>query len=261
MSILVNRDTCLLVQGVTGRAVECGQVPVRLWNPRDFADDAHRTVDDRPYGGGPGMVMMVDPLRRALQAATVAAPDSRVVYLSPQGRRFDQAAAADMAGLSGLVLLAAAFYLFLRRVFIPQVRYISLANDFFPLFLIMGIAFTGIFMRYFAKVDVTAAKELSYGLVSFSLPSLAKMQEIGSIFYIHVFFVSVLLIYFPWSKLMHMGGVFLSPTRNMPNDNRKRRHVNPIDPEVEVHTYAQWEEEFKDKLEMRDNPLDKHCDK
>jgi tRNA (guanine37-N1)-methyltransferase len=92
--------------GVTGRAIERGLVGMSHWNPRDYTDDVHRTVDDRPYGGGPGMVMMVDPLRRALQAATVAAPDSRVVYLSPQGRRFDQAAAADMAGLSGLVLLA-----------------------------------------------------------------------------------------------------------------------------------------------------------
>ena len=56
---------------------------------------------------------------------------------------------------------------------------------------------------------------------------------------------------------MHMGGVFLSPTRNMPNDNRRRRHVNPINPEVEVHTYAQWQEEFKDKLEAAEIPLDR----
>jgi tRNA (guanine37-N1)-methyltransferase len=93
-------------QGVTGRAVERGQVPVRLWNPRDFADDAHRTVDDRPYGGGPGMVMMVEPLRRAIGAAKAAAPDSRVLYLSPQGRRLDQAAARKLATEPGLILLA-----------------------------------------------------------------------------------------------------------------------------------------------------------
>ncbi|MCB1774588.1 MAG: tRNA (guanosine(37)-N1)-methyltransferase TrmD [Gammaproteobacteria bacterium] len=92
--------------GVTGRAIERGLVDVCHWNPRDYTDDVHRTVDDRPYGGGPGMVMMVEPLREALQAATAAAPDSRVVYLSPQGRRFDQAAAAGMAALPGLVLLA-----------------------------------------------------------------------------------------------------------------------------------------------------------
>lgn len=93
-------------QGVTGRAVERGQVALQLWNPRDFADDVHRTVDDRPYGGGPGMVMMVEPLRQAIGAAKAAAPDSRVLYLSPQGRRLDQAAVREMATGSGLVLLA-----------------------------------------------------------------------------------------------------------------------------------------------------------
>jgi tRNA (guanine37-N1)-methyltransferase len=93
-------------QGVTGRAVKRGQVPMRLWNPRDYADDAHRTVDDRPYGGGPGMVMMVEPLRRAIEAAKAAAPDSRVLYLSPQGRRLDQAAARQLATEPGFILLA-----------------------------------------------------------------------------------------------------------------------------------------------------------
>lgn len=92
--------------GVTGRAIERGQVQLTLWNPRDFADDMHRTVDDRPYGGGPGMVMMVDPLRRAISAARAVAPASTVVYLSPQGRRLDQDAVQDMAGRPGLVLLA-----------------------------------------------------------------------------------------------------------------------------------------------------------
>jgi tRNA (guanine37-N1)-methyltransferase len=92
--------------GVTGRAIERGQVSLHGWNPRDYATDAHRTVDDRPYGGGPGMVMMVEPLRRALEDARQAAPGSPVLYLSPQGRRFDQAAAARLARAPGLVLLA-----------------------------------------------------------------------------------------------------------------------------------------------------------
>jgi tRNA (guanine37-N1)-methyltransferase len=93
-------------QGVTGRAIERGQVTLQLWNPRDYADDAHRTVDDRPYGGGPGMVMMIEPLRQAIQAARSAAPESRVLYLSPQGRSLDQAAVREMAAEPGLVLLA-----------------------------------------------------------------------------------------------------------------------------------------------------------
>ncbi len=92
--------------GVTGRALERGLAEIVLWNPRDYTHDLHRTVDDRPYGGGPGMVMMVEPLRAALAEAKTAAPDSKVVYLSPQGRRFDQATARSLADEPGLVLLA-----------------------------------------------------------------------------------------------------------------------------------------------------------
>jgi tRNA (guanine37-N1)-methyltransferase len=92
--------------GVTGRAIERGQVELALWNPRDYARDPHRTVDDRPYGGGPGMVMMVEPLRAAIQDARAASPHGRVLYLSPQGRRLDQAAVREMASAPGLVLLA-----------------------------------------------------------------------------------------------------------------------------------------------------------
>lgn len=92
--------------GVTGRAFERGQAQLRLWNPRDYTHDVHRTVDDRPYGGGPGMVMKVEPLRAAILDAKRAAPASRVAYLSPQGRRFDQRAAAELAGRDGLILVA-----------------------------------------------------------------------------------------------------------------------------------------------------------
>ena len=94
-------------QGVTGNAIERGQVDLKLWNPRDYTEDVHRTVDDRPYGGGPGMVMMVEPMQAAIKAAKAAAPESRVVYLTPQGKRFDQKAARDMAEKQeGLILLA-----------------------------------------------------------------------------------------------------------------------------------------------------------
>jgi tRNA (guanine37-N1)-methyltransferase len=92
--------------GVAGRAIERGQIELALWNPRDYAEDTHRTVDDRPYGGGPGMVMMVEPLRRAIIDAKAAAPGSPVLYLSPQGRRLDQAAVRELAAQSGLILLA-----------------------------------------------------------------------------------------------------------------------------------------------------------
>ncbi len=147
--------------------------------------------------------------------------------------------------ISGFVLLAAVFYLFLRRIFIPQVRYISLAADFFPLFLIMGIALSGIFMRYFTKVDIVAIKELTMGLVTFR-PTIP--DGISALFFAHVFLVSILLAYIPFSKLMHMGGVFLSPTRNMIGNTRQVRHVNPWNYPVKVHTYDEYEDDFREKM-------------
>jgi len=159
--------------------------------------------------------------------------------------------------MSSFVLLAAVLFLFLRRVYLPNIRMISLASDYFPLFLIFGIVFTGIFMRYFAKINLIDAKELTYGLVTFSLPTVAKMQAVGAIFYIHIFFVSVLLMYFPWSKLMHMGGIFLSPTRNMANNSRAVRHVNPWNYPVNVHTYEEYEDDFREKMIEAGLPVDK----
>ena len=147
--------------------------------------------------------------------------------------------------ISGLVLLAAVIYLFLRRIFIPNVKYVSLAADFFPLFLIFGITFTGILMRYVTKIDVVAAKELTMGLVTFH-PTIP--EGLASIFYVHVFFVSILLAYFPFSKLMHLGGIFFSPTRNMTADTRATRHINPWNYPVHVHTYEEYEDEFREKM-------------
>lgn len=92
--------------GVTGRALDGEQAELRVWNPRDYTRDVHRTVDDRPYGGGPGMLMRYEPLAAVLRDARGAAPGSPVVYLSPQGRPLDQRAVAKMAARSGLILIA-----------------------------------------------------------------------------------------------------------------------------------------------------------
>ena len=92
------------------------------------------------------------------------------------------------------------------------------------------------------------------GLVSFS-PIVP--EGIGVLFYIHLFLVCVLFAYFPFSKLMHAGGVFLSPTRNMTNDNRVRRHINPWNPKVKLHTYAEYEDEFRDVMKAAGMPLEK----
>ena len=159
--------------------------------------------------------------------------------------------------LSSFVLLAAVLYLFIRRLYIANVRYISLASDYFPLFLIIGIVLSGILMRYFIKVDIATAKEITYGLTTFQLPALAKLQEVGGVFYIHLFFVCVLLAYFPWSKLMHLGGIFLSPTRNLANNSRAVRHVNPWNYPVNVHTYEEYEDDFREKMIEAELPVDK----
>ena len=156
--------------------------------------------------------------------------------------------------LSGLVLALAVGYLFLRRIFVPSARFISLASDYFPLFLIFGIALSGILMRYVTKIEVAAAKELTMGLVTFH-PTIP--QGVGAIFYVHVFLVSVLLAYFPFSKLMHLGGVFLSPTRNLKTDTRAARHINPWNYPVKVHTYEEYEEEFRDKMIEAGLPVEK----
>lgn len=93
--------------GVVGRARQRELVALRIENPRDHTDDVHRTVDDRPYGGGPGMVMKFEPLAKAVLAARAASPKgSPVVYLSPQGRVFDQGEAQRLAALPGMILLA-----------------------------------------------------------------------------------------------------------------------------------------------------------
>lgn len=93
--------------GITGRAIKNGLLALRVWNPRDYTEDRHRSVDDRPYGGGPGMVMMIEPLARAIEAARgEQTQDAKVIYLSPQGRRLDHAGVRELSQRQGMILLA-----------------------------------------------------------------------------------------------------------------------------------------------------------
>ncbi|MCF6247152.1 MAG: sulfate reduction electron transfer complex DsrMKJOP subunit DsrM [Desulfobacula sp.] len=156
--------------------------------------------------------------------------------------------------LSGVVLLAATLFLLARRIFDAKVTYISQAADYFPLFLIIAIAATGIAMRYFTKVDIIGIKTLTMGLATFSY---VIPEGVGGLFYAHLFLVSILFIYFPMSKLMHMGGIFLSPTRNMANNTRMKRHINPWNYDVDIHTYEQYEDHFREKMIEAGLPVDK----
>jgi nitrate reductase gamma subunit len=156
--------------------------------------------------------------------------------------------------LTDLTLLVGVTFLFIRRVFMPQIRFISLPADYFPLLLIFSIGATGILMRYFLRVDIVGVKQVAMGLVS--LHPIAP-ASVGVIFYIHLFLVSMLFAYFPFSKLMHLGGVFMSPTRNLANNSRMVRHINPWNYPVHVHTYEQYEDEFRDKMKKAGLPVEK----
>jgi len=158
--------------------------------------------------------------------------------------------------LTDATILLGLVFLFGRRLITRNLRYLSLANDYFPLYLIFGIAVSGILMRFYFRtdVDIVSIKRLAVGLVTFQ-PVI--LTEISSIFYIHLFLVSVLLAYFPYSKLMHLGGVFLSPTRNMANNNRMRRHINPWNPDIKPHSYAGYEDEFREFMVDNDIPVEK----
>jgi nitrate reductase gamma subunit len=157
---------------------------------------------------------------------------------------------------SGFLLGAALTFLLLRRLIDPKLRYISLPADYFPLFMILGLVTTGILMRYVLKADVVSIKELTMGLVSFRP---VVPEGISVLFYIHIFLVSVFFAYFPFSKLTHAAGVFLSPTRNVSNNSRLVRHINPWNYPVKVHTYEAYEDEFREKMIAAGLPVDKEA--
>lgn len=156
--------------------------------------------------------------------------------------------------LSDVILIGASAFLFIRRLADAKLRYFSLAADYFPLLLIGSIAATGMLMRHIYKVDLRSVKELTLGLIALQ-PSVPP--GVGILFYIHISLASVLFAYFPFSKLMHMGGIFLSPTRNLANNSRMRRHVNPWNYDVKVHTYEEYEEEFGPVMAAAGLPVEK----
>jgi len=156
--------------------------------------------------------------------------------------------------ITTFLFIGAATFLLIRRLVSSQVRYISLAGDYVPLFLLLGIGITGFTLRHLAKTDVPAVKELTIGLFSFSP---VVPETISPLFYGHLFLVCVLIAYIPFGKLTHMAGVFLSPTRNMANNNRAVRHVNPWDYPVKLHPYHEYEDELREKMKAAGIPVEK----
>ena len=109
-------------------------------------------------------------------------------------------------------------------------------------------------MRLAFKVDLVKVKGLMVKLFAFQP---VAVEGIGPLFYVHLFLVSILIAYFPFSKLMHVAGVFLSPTRNLKNDSRMKRHINPWNGGVKVHTYEEYENEFRQNMKEVGIPIDK----
>ena len=156
--------------------------------------------------------------------------------------------------MTGVVLLLALGFLLARRLCNERLRYISLANDYFPLFLLLGLVSSGVLLRYFVKTDIATVKVFIMGLVHFAPVS---AEGIGPMFFVHLTFLSVLLLYFPFSKLMHMCGIFLSPTRNMANNSRMVRHINPWNPPKKYTTYEEYEDHFRAAMAEAGLPLEK----
>lgn len=156
--------------------------------------------------------------------------------------------------ITGFLMVGGLFLLLCRRLLSPKVRYISLLNDYFPLLLLLFIGLTGMTMRYMDHVDIDNVRNLMISLVTFHPQA---PGPIGLHFYFHLTLVCTLLIYFPASKLMHAFGVFMSPTRNMINNSREVRHINPWNPVVEFHSYEDYEDEFREKMVKVGLPVDR----
>lgn len=220
--------------------------------------------------GSPGPVRLVFGEQKWLWLAALVFHWSFLVavlrhlrfFLEPTPAWVGQLAAIDgffQAGVpvvyvTDVTMLAALTYLLARRLSDAQARFISLFQDYAALYLLIGVAGTGVLMRYLVRTDVVAIKQMMLGLATFApvVPG-----SVNPFFFVHLFLVSVLLACFPFSKLVHMGGAFLSPTRNLANTSRTRRHVNPWDYPVKVHTYEEWEDEFRDKLKAAGLPVEK----
>jgi len=158
--------------------------------------------------------------------------------------------------ITSFTLLAGLGYLLYRRIADAQVRFMSLGSDYFALLLLLAVVISGGLLRYTpARVDIVQVKELAMGIWTLQP---VVVEGASAFFYVHLFLVSVLLFYFPFSKLMHAPGVFFSPTRNLPNDNRAVRHVNPWADELpnRTHSYAAWEKEFAEPMRAAGYELD-----
>ena len=135
--------------------------------------------------------------------------------------------------MTGVLALVALAFLWGRRILLARERCISLPSDHLILFFMAVILVSGLLMRYVIKTDLSYVKMFALSIMSGHPPSPEVLANIHWLFYVHFTFVCITIAYLPFSKVMHFAGVWFSPTRNMPNDNRRKRHVNPWDPNPE----------------------------
>lgn len=153
---------------------------------------------------------------------------------------------------SEVLALVALGWLLARRLREPLLRYVSQPADYAALGLLLLVAGSGVVTRHWARPDVVAVKEFTLGLVTLR----PVESPAGWWFAAHVTLASVLMAAFPFTKLMHAAGAFLSPTRTLANDSRRVRHVNPWNKPVALHSYLEWESEFQEKIRAAGLPLD-----
>jgi nitrate reductase gamma subunit len=146
---------------------------------------------------------------------------------------------------TSLLLLVALGLLIGRRLVLARLRYISLAADYFPLLLLIAIACTGLLMRHVTGTDVAGLKIALTGLATGASAVPARVDALLSV---HLFLVSILIAYFPLSKLMHMPGALMSPTLTLMNNSREVRHINVCNPTVQTRHYAEYESEFRERM-------------
>jgi nitrate reductase gamma subunit len=135
-----------------------------------------------------------------------------------------------------------------------RLRYVSLAGDYWALLLLLGVAGSGVVLRHWVRTDGSAIKDFCLSLAQLR-PT--PPDGIHWLFFTHLVLVSVLFAYFPFSKLVHMGGLLLSPTRNLANNSRRTRHVNPWAQPARLHPYVAYEDMFRDKMIRAGIPVDK----
>ena len=155
--------------------------------------------------------------------------------------------------ITDVVLVVALAYLLGRRLANPLLRYLTLPADYLALGALLAVVSTGIVVRYVARTDLVAVRQFTLGLAAFA-PTAIPVP--GFWLVAHLLSAAFLLAIFPMTKMVHAAGAWFSPTRNQPNDSRRRRHVNPWNAPGPVHGYEAWEDEFRDKLEAAGIPLE-----